>query len=114
MSSARFAGENRSPHITQIRVYVTIVYTIVFIFCSQQASNDNSTMEYRQTIQTYYRSYKEADRETLRSLLIDKFRHISPFSKFDDPDEILSRLFNIVHRVIKNEQFLNLGLLCRA
>ncbi len=50
-------------------------------------------VKYRQTIQAYYQSYKEADRETLRGLLTDDFHHISEFSEFDDPDEMLDTIW---------------------
>lgn len=53
-------------------------------------------MEYHQIIQTYYQCYKEADRETLRSLLTDNFRHISSFSEFNDPDTMLDTIWSEV------------------
>lgn len=53
-------------------------------------------MEYQQIIRTYYQSYKEADRETLRSLLTDDFHHISEFDEFDDPDAMLDRIWSEV------------------
>lgn len=48
---------------------------------------------YHETIQAYYRSYKEADSKTLRGMLTDDFRHISSFSEFDDPDEMLNTIW---------------------
>lgn len=73
--------------------YLTIAFAIVFTSCSQQSSTDNSTMEHHQTIETYYQSYKVADRETLRSLLTDDFHHISEFSEFGSPDEMLDTIW---------------------
>lgn len=53
-------------------------------------------MEYRQIIQAYYQSYREADPEILRSVLTDDFRHISAFRQFDNPDEMIESIWSEV------------------
>lgn len=81
------------PRIGLVFTFLITISFLLFSACSNQSSTNTNKMEYRETIKTYFRSYKEADRETLRSLLTDDFHHISAFSEFNDPDEMLDTIW---------------------
>ena len=53
-------------------------------------------MDYRGTIERYYRAYRERDRETLEALLTPDFRFISSFGEYDARDAMLDQIWPYV------------------
>jgi hypothetical protein len=53
-------------------------------------------MNHRQTIESYYRAFRERDLEGLRSILTPDFRHVSSFGEWRDRDAMLDAIWPAV------------------
>lgn len=50
-------------------------------------------MDYRQAIASYYRAFRERDREGLRSILNPDFHHVSSFGEWRDRDAMIEAIW---------------------
>lgn len=50
-------------------------------------------MNHHDSIRAYFNCFRELDRATLRGLLADDFRHLSPFGEFHDPDQMIEAIW---------------------
>lgn len=53
-------------------------------------------MEHRRIIESYYRAFRERDRERLRAILTPDFRHVSSFGEWRDRDAMLEAIWPAV------------------
>lgn len=56
-------------------------------------TNGKLVMNQKQTIEAYYRAFRERDRETLRSILTPDFHHMSSFGEWNDRDAMLEAIW---------------------
>jgi hypothetical protein len=54
---------------------------------------EDPRMDYRGTIERYYRAFREQDREGLRAMLTPGFRHVSSFGVWTDRDAMLEAIW---------------------
>jgi ketosteroid isomerase-like protein len=50
-------------------------------------------MEYKNTIKEYYRCFKDADKEGLRSILPPDFKHISEYAIYSNRDKMIEDIW---------------------
>jgi hypothetical protein len=55
-------------------------------------------MDHAALIRNYFRCFAERDRAGLERLLVENFRHVSPFGVYDDRDRMLDEIWPHVGR----------------
>jgi hypothetical protein len=53
-------------------------------------------MDYQQTIERYYRAFRDRDREALRAILTPGFRHVSSYGEWADRDAMIESIWPAV------------------
>ena len=50
-------------------------------------------MNHRRIIESYYRAFRDADKEALRSILVPEFHHMSSFGEWRDRDAMIEAIW---------------------